>query len=305
MTPVRKLVWAAVTLVLIVAAIAIGFYERPLSYFNGLMYAQMAMAGAHSSYVTVNGIRMHYYTEGPESGTPVVLVHGLGGRCEDWRNMAPFLAHSGLHVYMPDLPGYGRSEKPADFPYSIPAEAAAVVGFMDAMGLKQIDLGGWSMGGWIVQEIAAANPDRIQRLVIFDSAGLRVPPSWDTRLFTPVSYAELDQLDTLLMPHPPQVPKFIADDILRVSRNNAWVVHRALKAMLAGSDTTDSLLPGLKMPVLLVWGGLDHITPLPQGQKMQQLIPHAQMAIFPTCGHLAPSQCADQIGPRVAEFLTK
>ena len=50
----------------------------------------------------------------------MVLVHGLGGRCEDWRNLAPYLVRAGFRVYMPDLPGYGRSEKPADFSYSIP-----------------------------------------------------------------------------------------------------------------------------------------------------------------------------------------
>ncbi len=303
MTPVRKLVWAVVAVVLVVVAIAGGFYARPLSYFNTLMYAQMAMAGAHSGYVNVAGRRMHYYTEGPESGQPVVLVHGLGGRCEDWRNLAPFLAHAGFHVYMPDMPGYGRSDKPADFSYSIRDEAAAVVGFMDAMGLKQIDLGGWSMGGWIVQEIAAAHPDRITRLVIFDSAGLREPPAWDTALFTPVSAVQLDQLDALLMPHPPQVPAFIVADILRTSRNNAWVIHRALNAMLTGNDTTDALLPQLKMPVLIVWGGLDQITPVGQGQRMHQLIPQSRLEIFPACGHLAPSQCADAIGPKVADFL--
>jgi pimeloyl-ACP methyl ester carboxylesterase len=303
LTPVKKLAWAAGILVAIIVAVAVAFYERPLSFFNGLMYAQMAMAGAHSNYVTVDGIRMHYYTEGSESGAPVVLVHGLGGRCEDWRGLAPFLARSGFHVFMPDLPGYGRSEKPADFSYSIQAEASAVIGFIDAMGLKQIDLGGWSMGGWIVQEVAAAHPDRISRLVIFDSAGLHVAPAWDTRLFTPVSSVELDQLDTLLMPHPPRVPPFIAQDILRVTRRNAWVIHRALNAMLTGTDTTEKILPELKMPVLLVWGGLDRITPLQQGQQMRQLIPHAQMEVYPACGHLAPSQCADQIGPRVAEFL--
>lgn len=303
MTAARKLAWAAAIVIALVIAVAVGFYERPLSYFNGLMYVQMAMAGAHSSYVTVDGQRMHYDTEGPANGTPVVLVHGLGGRCEDWRNLGAILAHAGFHVYMPDLPGYGRSAKPADFSYSIQDEAHAVVSFMDAMGLQKVDLGGWSMGGWIVQEIAANYPERIARLVIFDSAGLRVAPLWDTRLFTPVSATELDQLDGLLMPQPPQVPPFIAADVLRVSRNNAWVVHRALKSMLTGTDTTDKILPDLKMPVLIVWGGLDHITPVQQGETMHQLIPQSQLAIIPACGHLAPSQCADQIGPRVVNFL--
>ena len=104
--------------------------------------------------MTVDGYRVHYNADGPEDGPVVVLVHGLGGRAEDWRNLAPYLAKAGYRVYMPDLLGYGRSEKPADFSYSVHDEAAVVVGFMDALGLKQVDLGGWSMGGWIVQVVA-------------------------------------------------------------------------------------------------------------------------------------------------------
>jgi pimeloyl-ACP methyl ester carboxylesterase len=301
--PVRRYIWAAVIfLTLLIAAVA-GFWARPLSYFNALTAFQMWAGGARSHEITVDGRRIHYYVRGPETGSPVVLVHGLGGRCEDWRNLAPYLARAGFRVYMPDLPGFGRSEKPGDFSYSIPDQAATVVAIMDALGLKQVDLGGWSMGGWIVQRIAADHPDRIKRLMLFASAGINEAPAWNTELFTPTTALELDQLDDLLMPHPPQVPGFISDDILRVSRQNGWVIHRALASMLTGHDATDNLLPQLEMPVLVVWGGLDRITPLSQGEKMHQLIRQSQLEVFPACGHLAPVQCADQIGPKVEEFL--
>jgi pimeloyl-ACP methyl ester carboxylesterase len=299
----RKLAIAALLVIAFIAAVAAGFWERPLSYFNGLTYVQMRLGGAKSRYVTVGGHRMHYYLMGPDAGPPVVLVHGLGGRSEDWRNLAPFLVRAGFSVYMPDLPGYGRSDKPADFSYSIPDEAQSVVGFMDAVRLQQVDLGGWSMGGWIVQYLALRHPERVAKLMLFDSAGIQEKPSWNTDLFTPVSAMELDQLDALLMPHPPAVPSFIAADILRTSRNRAWIIHRALTSMLTGRDATDTLLPELKMPVLIVWGALDHITPLSQGETIHRLIPQSQMEVVPGCGHLAPVQCADKMGPTVAQFL--
>jgi len=302
-TPKRKLTLAVVIGIAVIVSVAAGFWERPLSYFNALTAVQMRLGGARSRYVTVAGHRLHYYVTGPETGPPVVLVHGLGGRCEDWRNLAPYLVHAGFRVYMPDLPGYGRSDRPADFSYSIPDEAQAVAGFMDALGLKQVELGGWSMGGWIAQYLAASRPERITRLVLFDSAGLNVAPAWNTELFTPVSAMELDQLDVLLMPHPPAVPSFVAADILRVSRERAWVIHRALKSMLTGRDATDKLLPQLRMPVLIVWGELDHITPVDQAATMQRMVPQSQLDVIPNCGHLAPVQCADLIGPKVAEFL--
>ena len=77
------------------------------------------------------------------------------------------------------------ASSPRNFSYSVPDEAAVVVGFLDAMGLKQVDLGGWSMGGWIVQLVAAEHPERVRRLMLFDSAGVYAKPAWDTRLFTP------------------------------------------------------------------------------------------------------------------------
>ena len=63
------------------------------------------------------------------------------------------------------------------------------------------------------------------------------------------------------MPNPPKWPGFVARDILRVSNGRAWIIHRAFAEMLTGKDATDKLLPQLKMPVLIIWGGEDHITP--------------------------------------------
>jgi len=297
--------WTAGAVVLVGVLAGLGFFVRPVTYFNQLMYARMCLAGFESKTVTVEGHRVHYLAKGLASGPVVVLVHGLGGRAEDWRNLAPWLAKAGYRVYMPDLVGYGRSQRPSDFSYSIPDEAGVVVGFLDAMGLKQVDLGGWSMGGWIVQRVASEHPEQVRRLILFDSAGLYAKPDWDTGLFTPKTPAELDQLDVLLFPHPPTVPGFVARDILRVSRKNALVIHRALATMLTGKDATDALLPELKMPVLLVWGSEDKITPLRHGEKMHQLVPQSELDVFPGCGHMAPVECTGEIGPKVVEFVKR
>lgn len=281
----------------------IGFYQRPISYFNHFTYLQMELSGVDSRWITVDGIRVHYYAQGPAGGPPIVLVHGLGGHAEDWRNLTPFLRRAGFRIYTPDLPGYGRSQKPKNFSYSVQDEANVVVDFMSALGLKQVDLGGHSMGGWIVQLVAFEHPDRVKRLMLFDSAGLYDRPTWNTDLFVPTTAAQLDQLDALLMPHPPEVPAFIANDILRTARENGWIIRRAMDSMLTGKDVTDAMLPKLKMPVLIVWGAQDQITPLRDGEKMHQLIPQSQLDVVPGCGHLAPVQCARKIGPQMDAFL--
>jgi pimeloyl-ACP methyl ester carboxylesterase len=302
---VKRLQWGLGLLVIFAVIAGFGFWMRPVGFLMEWMYIRLSLSGVESHAVTVAGHRIHYDAEGPAAGPVVVLVHGLGGRAEDWRKLAPFLAKAGFRVYMPDLPGYGRSAKPSEFSYSIPDEAGAVVGFLDVMGLKQVDLGGWSMGGWIAQRVAAEHPERVRRLLLFDSAGLYEKPAWNTGLFMPVSAADIEELDALLMPHPPHVPAFVARDVLRHSRQNGWVIKRALETMLSGQDATDTLLPRLKMPVLLIWGAEDRITPLSQGEKMHRLVPQSDLVVIPGCGHLAPVQCAPAMAPKVLAFVQR
>ena len=180
-------------------------------------------------------------------------------------------------------------------PIRIHDDAAVVVGFLDALGLKQVDLGGWSMGGWIVQLVAKSNiPDRVNKLMLFDSAGLYAKPSFDINLFTPTSAAEMDQLDALLFPQPPPVPGYVARDFLRLSRMHGWVIKRAVAQMLTARDITNSRLPQLKMPVFIAWGDLDRITPIDQAATMHRLIPQSELNVVAGCGHMAPMQCTAQ-----------
>ena len=286
-----------------VLSIGVIVHSVPVRVFTQLTEARMWLHGARGHWTYVDGYRIHYYVMGPDSGQPLVLIHGLGARAEDWANLAPYFSRAGFRVYLPDLPGYGQSEMPPNFSYSIADQAQVVWGFLNNLHLHQVDLGGWSMGGWIVQVVAIGHPERVSRLMLFDSAGLYVRPDWNTALFTPTTPDQIAQLDALLMPNPPSVPSFVAADILRLSRAHAWVIQRALGSMLTGRDTTDNLLPQLKMPVLIVWGALDRITPLPQALRIHGLVPQSQLDVIQGCGHLAPSQCASAIAPGAVHFL--
>jgi pimeloyl-ACP methyl ester carboxylesterase len=298
-----KLFKGIVWLIVIVAVVlGMDFLIRPLYYFNELTYFQEWKHGVESRDVSVMGIRVHYLVEGSASGQPVLLVHGLGSRAEDWNPLAPYLARAGFRVYIPDLPGYGRSQKPPDFSYSIHDEAQMVAGFMDALGLKQVDLGGWSMGGGIAQHVAFEHPDRIRKLMLFDAAGLNEPVIFDTRLFTPENADQLSQFEALLSPHPVQAPGFVTRDILKYFQHNAWVIKRAMASILTRKDATDSILPQLKMPVLIVWGAEDRILPVSQGETMHRLVPQSELDIVQGCGHLAPKECTAEVGPRVVAF---
>ena len=295
----KRLVWL---IVIVVVVLGVDFYLRPLYYLNELTYFEEWKSGIESRDVTVAGVRMHYLVEGPDGGQSVVLVHGLGVRGEEWLALAPYFVQAGYRVYMPDLPGYGRSEKPAEFSYSIHDEAAMVFGFMDSLGLKRVDVGGWSMGGGIVQHLAFDHPDRVRKLMLFDAVGLNEPPVFDTRLFTPEDAEQLGQLEALLSPHPAPLPGFISRDVLKYFRRDGWVIQRAMASMLTRKDATDSILPELKMPLLIVWGGEDRILPVSQAETMHRLVPQSELDIVSGCGHLAPKECSAEVGPRVVAF---
>ncbi len=158
------------------------------------------------------------------------------------------------------------------------------------------------MGGWIVQLVAAEHPERVRRLMLFDSAGIYVKPTWDTRLFTPDTPVELKEFYALLMPNPPKLPSFVANDILRHVKENAWIIRQAMQTMLTGHDVTDKLLPGLKMPVLIVWGEQDQITPLSEGETMHHLVPQSELDVIPGCGHLGAGSMRNRDWTQGCEF---
>lgn len=301
----RKLLESVIVLAALAAVAVVWCCPVSLVFFKGVMPLRLWHQGGKSQWVTVSGMSLHYDVLGPVSGTPVVLVHGLGGRAEEWLDLAPALTKAGYRVYLPDLPGYGQSDKPADFSYSVADEAEVVAGFLSALNLKQVDLGGISMGGAIVQHVAFEHPEQVKQLMLFDAAGIDEKPDWDTQLFTPESVFEVRELNVLLYSNPRQVPEFVAQDIVRLTGKNGWVIKRALASMLTGKDATDALLPQLKMPVLIVWGAEDKILPLHQGDKMHSLVPQSEFEVFPGCGHLTPYQCANQVSPYVVRFLQK
>lgn len=86
---IRKRFWIPGLLLLLLAAFGFAFYLRPVEFFHAQQSFQMRATGAQSRWITVSGVRVHYYVVGPENGKPLVLVHGLGGRAGEWHNLTP------------------------------------------------------------------------------------------------------------------------------------------------------------------------------------------------------------------------
>lgn len=279
----------------------------PLDVLWTASEGQLFFQGIQSHYTAIDvpgvgRVRVHYYEGG--SGEPLVLVHGLGGRADDWVKLMPQLARDHHHVYALDLPGYGRSEWPGNAKYSIAEESRDVESFMDQMGLQRTDLCGWSMGGWIAMRVALDDPPRIRRLVVIDSAGLTFGLTWDPSLFVPDTREKLQKLDDLLMPNgAPRVPGFVARAIFRFEGKHGWVVRRNMDSLLTGRDLLDGKLGSLIMPTLILWGRQDHLIPVSVGEAIHHAVPQSEMQIFDGCGHLLPEQCVGRAGPVMKGFL--
>ena len=290
-----------------VLAIAAGaaLYFKPLWVADQQIRLHLWQQHVRSDYVEVNGYRLHYFEALPKAGTagtPLLLIHGLGARGEDWSTLIPELAAKGFHVYVPDLLGYGRSVRP-DVNYSIALQQQTMVGFLDAMHVSKADVGGWSMGGWVAMKLALEHPERVDRLVIYDSAGIYFPATFGAELFTPVDSAGISKLMGMLTPHPQKLPEFAQRAVLRKLAGNAWVIQRSVFAMTNGRDLMDFRLHELRMPMLIVWGDKDVLIPLSVGEKFHRSVEGSRLAVMEGCGHMAPAECSKPVVASTVEFL--
>jgi pimeloyl-ACP methyl ester carboxylesterase len=290
-------------LVLVVVVAGLVFYRYPIWVADQQLRFHLWRAGVKSEYVEAGGYRLHYFEASPVSGgTPLILIHGLGARGEDWAAMMPALAKSGFHIYVPDLLGYGRSPKP-DVDYSISLEEQTVAQFMQAVHVPRADVGGWSMGGWIAMKLALDHPEMVDRLVIYDSAGTYFPATFGPELFTPTDVAGVKKLYGMLSPRPYGLPNFASEAAVRKLQGNAWVLRRSMASMVNGRDLLDFRLHNIDQPMLIVWGADDELIPLSVGEKIHKGVPQSVLDIIAGCGHLAPAECARPATEGTVEFL--
>jgi pimeloyl-ACP methyl ester carboxylesterase len=281
------------------------FFRYPLWVNDQQIRYHLWRSGVRSKYIDAGGHRLHYFEASPPDGspgTPLVLVHGLGARAEDWSAMVPGLAAGGFHVYVPDLLGHGRSARPA-IEYSVPLEEGVVVDFMHAVGLAHADVDGWSMGGWVATKLALDHPEMVDRLVLDDSAGTKFQPAFDRNAFVPTDAASLSRLLALMTPNPPTLPGFVVNATLRRVSERGRIVQQLMDSMETGSDLLDARLAGIRQPTLIVWGTEDKVIPIAIGETMHRAIPGSVFESVPGCGHLAPAECSRQVLAGTIQFL--
>jgi pimeloyl-ACP methyl ester carboxylesterase len=230
----------------------------------------------------------------------MVLLHGGPGDALTWSDYVPGLAKQG-RVYAIDLLGFGSSDKP-DVDYRATVQAQVVHDFLDSQDIRQADLVGVSMGGQIALHVARQWPDRVRRLVVADSAGI----IFDAKAPQPPFPQDEQEFRRLMTPKPSSLPSFVVRDILRTNRASArdFVLQRALRNRNNGTDFLDGQLQRVKMPVLIIWGEQDLLTPLSWGKALHQQVPQSTLVILQGCGHIALYDCRPQALPQIRDFLT-
>ncbi|HEX4154661.1 MAG TPA: alpha/beta hydrolase [Acidobacteriaceae bacterium] len=286
--------------------LAVVFYVRPVWTMKRVTSVGLFLSRVQSNYVLTPEGRVHYYEAEPRitgGGVPLVLVHGLGASSEGWAPMLKRLKRAGFHVYAPDLLGYGRSPKPQNGDYSIGGEEKFVYDFIQSIGLQKTDVGGWSMGGWITLKLALDHPEVVDRVVVYDSAGLRFVVPAGPSLFHPQTTADVQRMFSLMDPDDRPMPEYVRRGILRAMQAQQSTVDRNVSAMETGRDLLDGQLSSLKEPLLIVWGADDGLVPLSVGEQMHAMVAGSELDILKGCGHLAPARCSGRAAQATADFL--
>jgi pimeloyl-ACP methyl ester carboxylesterase len=272
--------------------------------------------GGYGEYVTVNGNRIRYFVVG--SGQKVLLLHGFGGFLESWAFNIPPLSKN-YQVYAIDLPGHGLSDKPVKF-YNTAFAIESADDIMEALGIKQAILIGHSLGGAVSINIALTLPERVNKLVLIDSAGLSRTLPWMyrlsslpvlgnilmslavkpvlarsvKRLFHDSPVLTQDMIDIILKnSSQPEVKK----TLLRILRHNVGLRGPRPEAILIDK------LPQLKIPTLFVHGAQDRLFPLEQVRDAFSMAPNSRVKIFDQCGHCPHIEKAIEFNEVVLEFL--
>jgi pimeloyl-ACP methyl ester carboxylesterase len=290
-----------IILIAVLIALLAFVYFRPVTLAYAVRDVYLVAIGMKSEFVQVGPHRIHYWTAG--EGPPLLLVHGVAMRAAD---MAP-LFHSlkkRHRIYAPDLLGFGESDAPPDSDYSVATQADVIRGFMDAVQLKQPDVAGLSMGGWIALELAAEHPERVHRLVLLSSAGLGFESILTETSFSATTVEEQRRSFALQSDFLPKLPAFILRDFLRHSAKKRTVVRASMRAMLTrGELLMDGKLQQVRMPALIVHGTRDRIVPYSVALRMKQQMPQATLVTLPGCGHLAAVECGRPTMRAVLRFL--
>ena len=267
------------------------------------------------------GIHLTYLTLGPEGGTPIVLIHGATDSRLSWFQVAPDLAEKGYRVYIPELRGHGKTDKPREDAYTLEEHTADIKSFIDLLGFKKVNLVGHSLGTFISEELAAKYPDLVTSVTLI-GAGYKVQGNevidWvlngDGASFKGVNaYGDEEEIpDEFVQEWTTTVneDQGFTQGIYEQAKslpNYAW---RAIFNGLNGQNIADDLAK-IKAPVQIIWGSEDVVFPKDEQQQLIKYLTNASFVNFTQIDgadhntHWASSEVASQVADLIAKNVEK
>jgi len=274
-------------------------------------------------WLTVAGLRIHCLVAG-RAGPAVLLLHGSGFDAAGVSLAA--VMHSlakRCRVYAPDLPGFGGSDPMPDC-WGFSKCSAFLSPLLAALDLERVSLVGLSMGGGIALGFALMAPEKVDRLVLIDSACLSeaLPggrstwfavhmPGWSALQWR-ILAANRNVTRWVLRRATPRNPEEITperlDRVMRhLRRPGASVAFRKWERREVGwrglRTSYVDRLPALSVATLIVHGADDPLLPVAVAERAHRLIPHSRLEIIPDCGHLAPLDQPEAVSRALSAFL--
>lgn len=285
----------------------------------------------HAEVIQLGSLRVHHMHGG--RGTPVLFIHGLGSSgYMEWRFNLEFAA-ARHRVYAPDLPGFGRTEKPRAR-YGVAYFARFIDRYMEDRGLRSAAIVGASLGGRIALELALKYPKRVSRLVLANALGLGRPNvqlSYGLLTLPRVGEAFMKFAGDAVRLAPRQMIRRVAaryagasGDLTRTMDDDYFTNLRELyaadgypdaylatirslvtpKALLAADHDLSKRLAAIKVPVQLIWGDNDPLFPLSHAVNAHRLIPQSRLAVLEGAGHTPQAERPDEFNRVLENFLT-
>jgi poly(3-hydroxyalkanoate) depolymerase len=263
-------------------------------------------------YVDVSGLRMRTSIRG--SGTPLLLMMGIGGNIEMWEPFERELECSGIQTIAFDAPGTGKSTG-WTLPRRMPSLARLVDELIGRLGYEQVDVLGVSFGGALAQQFVRQSPQRVRRLILAATAagmpglgGVPGSPRALMALATPRRYYSAAYLRRV-------APDLYGGRIRREPQLLGQQTHarllnppsiRGYFAQMYALQLWTSVpwLPFVRKPTLVLAGDDDPIMPVVNGRILTRLIPGARLEVIRGGGHLFLIEQAGESAAHVREFLT-
>lgn len=272
------------------------------------------MAELRRREVQVAGVRAPVLEAGPaDSSEAVVLVHGNPGSSRDWERLLGAVGEHG-RALAPDMPGFGRADKPRGFDYSLGGYAGFLDGALRELGVERAHLVGHDFGGPFALAWAAGHPDRFASAVLVNTGVLlryrwhRMARIWRTPVLGELVQASATRSAfhrALRRGNPRGLPRAFVDrmydDYDRGTRRAVLKLYRATPG--GGGEEIAALFRVLDRPALVVWGAADPYIPAEQAELQRESFPRAEVVMLEHSGHWPFVDDPEAVERAVVPFL--